>query len=127
MGRIHPTGGRRSAERGPKGGLLKPISITDALGKLSGPWQPADVATVNESVVRIARLLGEFPWHHHDEDELFLCWDGAFRIELDSGDRIELKAGDVFVVPRGIEHRPVAEQEAHAVLLERSETKQYGD
>lgn len=106
---------------------MEPVSIPDALGRLPGPWQPADLASVNESVVRIARLLGEFPWHHHDEDELFLCWNGSFRVELASGERIELRAGDLFVVPRGVEHRPVADHEAHALLLERSETKQYGN
>lgn len=107
--------------------MTEPVSIPDSMRALPGPWQPADLVNVNESVVRIARLLGEFPWHHHDEDELFLCWDGAFRIELGSAESVELKAGDVFVVPRGVEHRPVAEQESHAVLLERLETKQHGN
>jgi mannose-6-phosphate isomerase-like protein (cupin superfamily) len=106
---------------------VESISIPDALRRLPGPWQPADVVAVNDAIVRIARLEGEFPWHHHDEDELFLCWDGSFRIELGDGDHVELRSGDLFVIPRGVEHRPVAEQVAHAVLLERPQTKQYGD
>lgn len=82
---------------------------------------------MNDAVVRIARLVGEFPWHHHDEDELFLCWDGAFRIELEGQEPVSLSVGDLFVVPAGLRHRPVAETTAHAILLERPETAQYGN
>jgi quercetin dioxygenase-like cupin family protein len=64
---------------------------------------------------RAERAHGEFPWHHHDEDELFLCWEG------------ELRAGDLFSVPRGIKYRPVAADRAIVLLLERPETKQYGN
>ncbi len=102
------------------------ISIDDAARSLPGPWQPQDLVHVNDAVVRIARLDGEFPWHQHAEDELFLCWNGTFRIELESGDAVELRAGDLFVVGRGTPHRPVADAPAHALLIERPETKQYG-
>ena len=103
------------------------VSLPDLIGSLQGPWQPADVVRVNDAVVRVARLDGEFPWHHHEEDELFLCWDGTFRIEMEGSEPVALAPGDVFVVPAGIEHRPVARAPAHAVLLERSETLQYGN
>jgi quercetin dioxygenase-like cupin family protein len=103
------------------------VSITDAIAQLPGPWQPVDVAVANDAVVRVARLEGEFPWHEHEEDELFLCWDGSFRIELDNAEPVTLTQGDIFVVPRGTRHRPVAQTRAHALLIERPETRQYGD
>ena len=106
---------------------MDPISINDAIAGLPGPWQPSDLAQANDAIVKVARLHGEFPWHHHDEDELFLCWDGTFRIEMDGRPDVTLAAGDLFVVPAGVEHRPVASEPAHAVLLERPETLQYGN
>lgn len=102
-------------------------SIPDLIAELPGPWQPADVVSVNDAIVRLARLEGEFPWHVHDEDELFLCWDGEFVIELEGSDAVQMSAGDVFVVAKGVRHRPVAATTAHALLLERPETKQYGN
>jgi quercetin dioxygenase-like cupin family protein len=86
-----------------------------------------ELAVVNDAIVRIARLEGEFPWHEHDEDEMFLCLDGAFRIELEEAPAVSLTAGELFVVPKGTRHRPVADSRAHALLLEKPETKQYGE
>jgi mannose-6-phosphate isomerase-like protein (cupin superfamily) len=103
------------------------ISLHQAIDSLAGPWLPLDLAMVNDAVVRIARLEGEFPWHEHDEDEMFLCLDGAFRIERENAPAIALAAGELFVVPKGTRHRPVADSRAHALLLERPKTKQYGD
>ncbi|MCA1727220.1 MAG: cupin domain-containing protein [Actinobacteria bacterium] len=105
----------------------EPVSVPDAARALPGPWEPRDLVAVNDAVVRVARLHGEFPWHHHEEDELFLCWDGSFRIEMEGRDAVTLLPGELFVVPRGVRHRPVADQTAHALLLERPETKQYGN
>lgn len=105
----------------------EPISLADLIAGLRGPWQPVDVVAANDTVVRLARFEGEFPWHHHDEDELFLCWDGSFRVEMEGRASVRLRPGELFVVPRGVEHRPVAEQRAHGLMLERPETKQYGN
>ena len=106
---------------------MSKISITDVIDDLTGPWQPRDLAIANDAVVRIARFHGAFPWHHHDEDELFLCWNGTFRIELRDREPVTLGPGEIFVVPRGVEHRPVAEEPAHGIMIERPETKQYGN
>ncbi|PZG07014.1 cupin domain-containing protein [Nonomuraea aridisoli] len=106
---------------------MEPVSIQQVIASLPGPFQQRDLATANDTVVRVAMLDGEFPWHEHDEDELFLCWDGSFRIEMDGRTPVTLSAGELFVVPAGVRHRPVAERAAHVLMIERPETEQYGN
>ncbi|HEY8173385.1 MAG TPA: cupin domain-containing protein [Dehalococcoidia bacterium] len=106
---------------------LLPVSLDDVARLMAEAWRPVDVARVNDSVVRIARLEGAFEWHHHDEDEMFLCWDGEFRVEMQGRKAVALRRGDVFVVERGVEHRPVADHAAVAVIFEQSKTLQYGN
>jgi quercetin dioxygenase-like cupin family protein len=104
------------------------VSIPKRASALTVPFQPVDLARANEAILRLVRLEGEFPWHKHDEDELFLCWSGTFRIEMQGREPVQLVAGDLFVVPVGIQHRPVADAgPAYTLLLERPETKQYGN
>jgi len=75
------------------------ISIREAVDALPGPRQPKDLAVVNDSIVRVAQLEGEFPWHEHEEDEVFLCWDGSFRIAGDASVR-ELTSSVPLPCPR---------------------------
>jgi quercetin dioxygenase-like cupin family protein len=104
------------------------VALDTVADGLAMPWKPIDLAVVNETSVRMTRLEGAFPWHHHAEDELFVCWRGTFRIELDGRAPAHLSPGELFVVPRGLRHRPVADAgPAYALLIEPSETKQYGE
>ena len=103
------------------------VDVSAVAASISEPWQRVDLVTANDAVVRLVRLLGDFPWHAHGEDELFLCWEGRFRIEMEGDDPVELSAGQLVVVPRGVRHRPVADEPSVTLLLERPETKQYGN
>jgi mannose-6-phosphate isomerase-like protein (cupin superfamily) len=104
------------------------VALDRVADQLDQPWQPRDVAVANDTVLRMARLEGTFPWHHHAEDELFLCWRGAFTIELEGRSPVHLEAGELYVVARGTRHRPVAEAgPAYALMIETPETKQYGE
>ena len=104
-----------------------PISIPAVAKGRVRPFEPIDLVIVNDAVVRIAAIEGAFPWHHHDEDELFICWDGSFEIELEGREPVALHPGELFVVLKGTRHRPVARGTAHALMLERPDTKQYGN
>ena len=89
-------------------------------------WKPKLAAELNDSHVKLVKLKGEFVWHHHDhEDELFLVVDGDLRIELWTG-ALRLRAGELAVIPRGMEHRPVAKDEVHVLLLEPKTTVNTG-
>jgi quercetin dioxygenase-like cupin family protein len=106
---------------------LKRVSIPDAVANLPGPWKPEDLVAVNDAVVRVSRLEGEYDWHEHRDEELFLCWDGTFLIDIEDGESIQLNPGDLVVVPAKARHRVVAPMTAHTVLVERPQTKARGD
>jgi quercetin dioxygenase-like cupin family protein len=103
------------------------VSIPALAAAIERPLEPQDVATVNDAIVRVGVIEGETPWHRHRDDELFLCWEGRFRIELEGGARIDMRPGDVFVVPRGVEHRAGTDERAVGILFERPETQKFGD
>nr|WP_137390816.1 cupin domain-containing protein [Rhodoligotrophos defluvii] len=94
------------------------FALDDKFAQFSEHWRPKVVASLNGQELKLVKVQGEFPWHHHEhEDELFLVWRGAIRIEF--RDRVvELGPGEALVVPRGVDHRPVAEQEAEILLFE---------
>ncbi len=106
---------------------MKVVCLDAVAESLPGPWQPADVARVNNSVVRIAKIQGEFPWHHHNEDELFLAFRGEFTLETEGHGNFSLRPGQCILVPAGTRHRPVAREEAVILLFELQKTKQYGE
>lgn len=103
------------------------VNIRDKLARFADHWSPRIIGELNGQHVKVAKLLGEFVWHKHDhEDELFLVVQGRFRMEF--RDRhVWLEEGEFLVVPRGVEHRPVAEEEAHVLLFEPAGTLNTGD
>lgn len=102
-------------------------SITAALESFDEPWQPHRLTSLNDYDVKVVKLLGEFVWHTHPEtDELFLVVSGTLTIQLRDRD-VVLGPNEIFVVPRGVEHCPRADAEAHVVLIEPQGTPNTGD
>lgn len=103
------------------------VSLDAGFRQIREHWRPKIAGELNGQAVKLVKFQGEFVWHHHDhEDELFLVWKGEFRMEF--RDRaVDLKAGDFLIVPRGVEHRPVAEREVEVILFEPTETKNTGN
>ncbi|WP_309128321.1 cupin domain-containing protein [Microbacterium sp.] len=102
-------------------------NIAEALAQVPGPWQPFRLASIDDYDMKVVKLLGEFVWHSHPEaDELFVVVSGRLTIQLRDRDVI-LGPLDAFVVPKGVEHRPKAEAEVHAILFERKGTVNTGD
>jgi mannose-6-phosphate isomerase-like protein (cupin superfamily) len=106
-------------------------NVQAALDSFSEPWQPRRLVSVNDYDVKVVKLLGEFAWHSHPEtDELFMVISGVLVIQLRDGDGdgdVELGPGDVYVVPRGVEHCPRADGEVSAILIEPQGTVNTGD
>jgi mannose-6-phosphate isomerase-like protein (cupin superfamily) len=103
------------------------INLAAKLATFSEHWQPRTVAQFNGHDVMVVKVQGEFPWHRHDDtDDVFLVLTGTLTIRL--RDRsVELTPGEMFVVPRGVEHSPAAEHEAQVLLIEPSGTPNSGD
>ncbi len=103
------------------------INLAEKLAKFSGHWSPRIIAELNGQHVKLVKFQGPFVWHQHEhEDELFYVVRGEFRMEF--RDRtVELRAGDLLVVPRGTEHRPVADREVEVMLFEPATTVNTGN
>jgi mannose-6-phosphate isomerase-like protein (cupin superfamily) len=106
---------------------MQKINLADKLASFSEHWTPKIVGELNGQHVKLAKFAGEFVWHQHEhEDELFLVVRGRFRMEL--RDRtIELEPGEMLIVPRGVEHRPVADEEVAVLLFEPAGTLNTGN
>ena len=103
------------------------VNLTQKLSLFDDLWSPKIVGELNGQYVKLAKIKGEFVWHHHeDEDELFLVVKGRLLIKLDDQD-ITLEEGELCIVPRGVEHKPVAEQEVHILLFEPKSTLHTGN
>jgi mannose-6-phosphate isomerase-like protein (cupin superfamily) len=104
----------------------KVLSPQLVASQLSEFWSPRVVAEVDDVYVKVAKVKGTLTWHAHDnEDELFYILKGRLRIEMET-QTVELAEGDVYVVPKGVRHNPVAEQECHLMLIERKTTQHTG-
>jgi len=103
------------------------INLADKLTQISEHWRPKVVGELNGQEVKLVKFQGEFVWHQHEqEDELFLGVAGRFRVEF--RDRVvEIGPGELIVVPHGVEHRTVAEEEAHVLLFEPAATRNTGN
>jgi len=102
-------------------------NLAAAFARFSDTWSPKIVGEVNDAHVKLAKLKGEFVWHRHDaEDELFLVVKGRLTLRLRDRD-IDLREGEFFIVPKGVEHLPVAEEECHVLFLEPKTTLNTGN
>lgn len=106
---------------------MEKVNIAEKFSLISEHWRPKVVGELNGQEVKLAKIKGEFPWHHHQtEDEMFFAVKGSFRIEF-RDKTVELNAGDFLIVPRGVEHRPVADEEAEILLFEPQGVKNTGN
>jgi len=103
------------------------INLDEKFDRFRDQWSPKIIAALNDYLLKIVRIEGEFVWHRHeDTDELFFVVDGAMHLELRDG-VVALVAGDLYIVPKGVDHRPVAERECRILLMEPADTINTGD
>ena len=107
--------------------MIRKVNLAETFARFAEHWKPKIVGEVNDSLVKLVKFKGEFVWHHHDrEDEMFLVVAGRMRMELRDGD-IVVNPGEFIVIPHGVEHRPVAEEETEVVLFEPNSTLNTGN
>lgn len=106
---------------------MEKVNLVQKFSLFNDHWSPKIVGELNDSYVKLVKIKGEFVWHHHDnEDELFLVVKGRFRMEL-KNKHVWIEEGEFFIVPRRVEHRPVAEEETWLLLLEPKSTLNTGN
>ena len=107
--------------------MIEKVNFTDKFSRFSDYWKPKIAGEINDSYIKLVKVKGEFVWHHHEnEDELFLVVKGKLTIKLRDQD-IALDEGEFVIIPRGVEHCPVAEEEAYVLLLEPKTTLNTGN
>jgi mannose-6-phosphate isomerase-like protein (cupin superfamily) len=107
--------------------MKEKVNLAAALAQVDAPYQPLIVGYLNDYKIAVVKPHGEFVWHKHDDtDDFFLVLAGELTIQLRDGD-VRLGAGDLYVVPRGVEHCPLADEEAHVLLIEPRGTPNTGD
>ncbi len=104
-----------------------PINLEKMMKTVKKSWTPMDVASVNDQVVRMALYKGEYHWHSHKEDELFYVIKGKITIQIRNGKSIILSKGEIYVVPKGVEHCPKSEKGAYVLMFEPSNLQSKGD
>lgn len=106
---------------------MEKVNLSEKFALFSEHWRPKIVGELNGQEIKLVKIHGAFPWHHHErEDELFFVWRGTFRLEF--RDRIvELHPGEFVIMPHGVEHRPVADEEAEILLFEPASTRNTGN
>jgi mannose-6-phosphate isomerase-like protein (cupin superfamily) len=105
----------------------QPINLGRKFGLFAEQWQPKVIAEMNDYQFKLAKLQGDFIWHaHHDTDEAFIVIEGSLRIDFRDG-AVHLSAGEMFVVPKGVEHKPYAEREVKVLLVEPRGVRNTGD
>ena len=106
---------------------LRKVNLAEMFERFQDQWQPKIVGEVNDSLVKLVKFKGEFVWHHHDrEDEMFLVVKGRMRMQLRDGD-VSVGPGEFIIIPHGVEHKPVAEEETEVVLFEPNSTLNTGN
>ena len=107
--------------------MIEVVNLAKKFALFSDHWRPRVVGELNGQQVKLARLKGEFIWHHHDDaDELFLVVRGTLRMKLPDGEA-QVAAGEFIIIPRGVEHLPVADDEALVLLFEPASTRNTGN
>jgi mannose-6-phosphate isomerase-like protein (cupin superfamily) len=110
-----------------EGTMVTKINLAEKFARFTDQWSPKIVADLNDSHVKLAKVQGEFVWHRHaEEDELFIVVEGELTIELRDG-QVTLGPGEMVVIPRGVEHRPVAKEEVQLMLIEPKAIRHTGD
>jgi quercetin dioxygenase-like cupin family protein len=108
--------------------LMFPVNFSEAFNTITEHWSPKIIGRVNDQYIKVAKVKGELAWHKHDdEDELFQVIKGQLVIQFEDAPEITLLPGEFFVVPKGVMHNPVAEEECWIVLIETVTTKHTGD